>query len=532
MSPEPQGNRRDIASWFKGWHWACWAAAVFFLFLVGRFYFPGTGLTSLVSIGDKLVPVPALRTVAHYIYEDSHGYDGAYYLQIALHPLLDSPHLAESVDSLHYRAKRILLSWTAWVLGAGQAAWIVQVYPLLNIFFWFALAMLLWRWLPPDSPGNVLRWAGVLFSHGACMSVRHSLVDAPSLLLIALSVAWWERRRTVGMLGALAAAALTKETSLLACTLFGAPPAAGWRWWVRNTALVMVIAAPLAGWMTYLRLSLGPPAETGLNNFTLPFAGLVQKWGVILTNLRGPAAIEIPTALTVLALTVQCGFFLLRWRPREVWWRVGASFAVLTVFVSQPVWEGYPGAATRVLLPMMLAFNLLVPRGARWMPLLLAGNLSLVAGLAEFQPPGEEVYRVVGERRTVSAVLVERGEGWYAVETDGNRTWRWCQQRARLKLINRTGSPCVVNWSMEVAAIGPRRLGLRLNGVQIWDAPLPLQYGVQEVPAFLLPPGENVVELVTDQPAQSPGNRDPRTLSFAVSNLGITVAPVPGGPQR
>ena len=94
---------------------------------------------------------------------------------------------------------------------------------------------------------------------------------------------------------------------------------------------------------------------------------------------RGPeeGAIYWATFATVAALAVQALFFVLRWRPAERWWRVGAAFAGMMFFLSTPVWEGYPGASTRVLLPMTLAFNVLVPRTGRWLPILLAGNLTV-----------------------------------------------------------------------------------------------------------------------------------------------------------
>src|SRR5258706_277972 len=143
------------------------------------------------------------------------GFDmeGAYYVQLALHPLLNEPELQQSIDNLPYRAKRMLMFWTAWLLGMGRDAWVVNAYALLNVGAWLALAWLLLRWFPLTNWNNFLRWGGVMFSHGVCMSVHNSLVDLPSLLLIATGVAAVERGRRGGAMTALAAAALTKETS-------------------------------------------------------------------------------------------------------------------------------------------------------------------------------------------------------------------------------------------------------------------------------------------------------------------------------
>jgi len=57
----------------------------------------------------------------------------------------------------------------------------------------------------------------------------------------------------------------------------------------------------------------------------------------------------------------------------------GASYAVLMIFLGDAVWESYPSAAARVLLPMTVAFNILVPRGKWWPILLVVGNLGVLA---------------------------------------------------------------------------------------------------------------------------------------------------------
>jgi hypothetical protein len=55
--------------------------------------------------------------------------------------------------------------------------------------------------------------------------------------------------------------------------------------------------------------------------------------------------------------------------------------------VDAAVWGGYPGAVTRVLLPMTLAFNLLLPSGKAFWPVWTAGNLPVLAGIAELHVP-------------------------------------------------------------------------------------------------------------------------------------------------
>ena len=530
----------DVAQplrWWSPWRVVCLVCVGLFLTGIGRFYDHTTGFTSLVSIGDKMGndKVPALKAVPHHVYEDSFGYDGAYYIQIALDPLLTTPELKSSVDNLPYRAKRILLSWVAWLLGGGQPFWIVHIFPLLNVLSWLGLAGLLWRWFPPDRFDNFLRWAGVLFSHGVCMSVRHSLVDGPSLLLVAGSVALIEAGRRNAGNALLAVATLGKETSMLALPALLRWPAAGWRPWLNLAGRAALAVAPLAAWVLYIRLRLPPASDgVGLNNFTLPLMGFFEKWIGLIGELGRDGWIRplTVTLVAVVALTVQAAFVLSRWQPGSIWWRVGAPFAGLLVMVAQPVWEGYPGAATRVVLPLTLAFNVLVPRDRRWLPVLLAGNISIFAGIAELAPPLREFYRLAGDQRQVAAVMVERGDGWYQTESDGQNSWRWGRQRAALRLTNRSTKPLEIRMTAELGALSNRHMELRVNGRAIFNSPV-LRHGQQHAfPPFLAPPGPTLVEFVTDQPAAKPASGDPRELSLSVGNLVITVAPEGEAPPR
>lgn len=520
----------------RAWQAAGLLGLVVFAVFVGRFHEPTNGFTSLLLFGSELeaTQVPELNRVPHYVYDDVIGYDGAYYVQIALHPLLRDPAVKAAIDNPQYRARRILLPWAAWVLGAGQPQWVVHIFPLLNVGCWFALALLLWRWLPPDGAENLLRWAGVMFSHGLCASVRNSLVDGPALLLVAVGMALWEKNRRAGAMGALAAAALTRETSLLAGTMLAAPPAAGWRWWARNAAVAAVIGAPLLGWIGYVHFRFGPALDPGVRNFAWPFAGLAEKWASVWWNAGGVdwLTASLFNVLCVAGLTVQLLFFASRWQPGNAWWRIGATFAALMLLLAQPVWEGYPGAATRVLLPMTLAFNVLLPRGGRWLPVLVAGNLSLVAGLAELDSPPREMIVIRGDPPAVAACRAEWKSGWYQMEWSSARTWRWCRQRAALQVNNRSGGTLRASLALDLWGITPRTVRITLNGAPLATVEVGDDAAGYDLGSLTLRPGENLLVFESDQPPASSLNEDPRLLNFAVSEIAITVAPAAPAPPR
>jgi hypothetical protein len=516
------------------WRWrvrlAYGAAAVFFLSLVARFYLPGTGFTSLLSIGSHtdVKAVPRLAAVPHYVAEDSWGYDGTYYVQLALHPWLDEPEqLRKAIDNVPYRARRILPSWVAWTLGLGQAEWIVQVFALLNVGVWLALGWVLLRWLPPDNWANLLRWGGVMFSHGMCMSVRNSLADAPGLLLVALMVAAVERGRTPRAVLALGAALLTKETSLLAGSVLVPRRGSGVAAWARAAGWIAVAVVPFVAWLGYVRWRAGHNPDAGLGNFAIPLTGLAEKIGIALAKISaGTTTPEyVGNVLVVVALVTQAAFLLLRREPGKPWWRVGASFAVLMLCVAEPVWEGYPGAATRVLLPMLLAFNLLVPRGRRWLGVLVLGNLTALVGVAGFDDAPHECFVVSGRSAVRADVKLERGAGWYAPEGDGRRQWRWSRGPGILKLTNRGTEPVAVRVSGQIAGVKAARGTLRADGRVVWAGEVGHRRSAFAAEEFLLPGGGSTeVEFATDAPGVRFVNGDDRVLAFAVFDVDIAVA--------
>lgn len=500
-----------------------------FLWCVGQFHTRETGFTSLISIGELLSDskVTALRQTPHYVYESSPGYDGAYYVQLALYPTLDNPELEKAIDNLPYRARRILFCWAAWAMGLGQPAWIVQAHALINVICWLALAWILLRWFPPTGWENFFRWAAVMFSHGVCMSVRNSLVDGPSLLLVALALRWFEDGRRGAGAVTLALAGLGKETSLLASAGLDFNWRAPRTWW-RPAVTVIAIGLPLLLWMTYIRLKFGPADDPGLGNFTLPLAGYWEKVRTAWREAVAPDGAEVNWATlgVVIALAAQWLFFVLRWRPDDRWWRVGIVFAAMMTFLSTPVWEGYPGAATRVLLPMTLAFNVLVPRSPRWWPVLLAGNLTVAASVFTFSPP-HDFYQIRGDSELRNTLRVVPAAGWHGPERHLDQKWRWGGERAELRLINTGAGPINLVVQAKASAVTePRLLRVSVGERMVWSEPVrrdprDLRFG------FTLPPGETTLIFATDRPAEKVGT-DPRALAFRVANLKLFVAPAPG----
>lgn len=527
------------AAWLQGRGWSpgvvgAYVAVVgIFVWSFSQFYLPGKGFSYLIAFGAHLETsrLSKLRQLDYYVEKASDGYDAQHYVQIAMDPSLQNTQLAGAVDSLPYRARRILMPAVAHVAGLGQPAAILQAYALINAATWLALAAVLLHWFPPRDWGCFLRWAGVLGSFGICVSVRNALTDGPSLLLIALGLLLLERGRPWWATAAMAAGGLAKETNLLAAAALAPAVAREVRPWFGAAVRAAVVALPLALWLAYLAWQVGPPADPGARNFDFPLAAYLRKWGEVSASLP-EASLAFPgpvwSLVMMVALTVQLVFLAVRPRWREAWWRVGASFGVLLLVLGDAVWEGYPGAASRVLLPMQLAFNVLVPAGRGWLAVLVLGNLTLLSAPSVLQPPLSDGLRLAarGELETAASgrsFQWEFSPGWYAPERGESGYWTWTAGTVTLTVRNPHDFPVRARLRFGLTAAQPRGFELQLNGTPQWGTALrPTQAFTASLGELVLQPGENRLVFATDVPA-APVPPDARKLAFCVHDLRLDI---------
>ena len=360
------------------------AAALVILFIasVARFYHPGTGFTALIGFpaGDSFSS-QTLRDTPHYEYPAWASYDGQFYAQRAFDPFLRDPDIDRGMDSPPFRARRILFSWTAYVLGLGRPAWILEAYALQNVFCWLLTAVLLRRWVPVSSGRGLALWTACLFSHGMLWSVRFSLLDGPSLLMIAWAVAASESGRSLSSAAIAGVAGLGRETNLLAT--FAQPVPAGRRTALRAGAGLVLAALPVLLWYDYLWSIYRSTLLKGADSFVLPGTGLARVWGAVLAGVArdGVLSGDGLSLCLLLALAVQACYLFL-WRDYESpWWRVAAAYAVMMLFLHPTLVNPHTGAITRVLLAMTVGFNVLLAkesRSIRFWPWFITGNLHLI----------------------------------------------------------------------------------------------------------------------------------------------------------
>ncbi len=429
------------------------------------------------------------------------------------------------------------MAWTAYLFGLGEPDWVLNVFALQNVICWLLLAVLLWRWFPPTDLDRTFRWFGVLFSAGMLFSVCSALVDSPSVLLLALALKWWEEGRRWRATAVLACGGLAKETNLLGAAMLAPAAWRAWPEWLVSIGRALLVALPLLLWYALLQWRFQDTGTlAGQRNFSLPLVEFGDRWLTLLRAL-GDGSLSLKLLClgiaTHLSITVQAAFLLWRWRWSEAAWRLTVPFAVLALVLGSAVWEGFPGAASRVLLPLLFGFNLLVPTGRRWLPLLVLGNLTLWIMPATLPPPPLETNAVVRmdwpEGTSVSRdaeLTLEFPRPWYAVEQQGGRRWRWSEADAPIVVHNPLTVPLELEIRGRWAADSPRVAAVMQGDTVWWREDLGRSPRDWRVAGVVVPPGTSELRLVSDQPSSAGSAGDQRTLAILLLEFSVRARPV------
>ncbi|MDQ8200464.1 hypothetical protein QEH56_20025 [Pelagicoccus enzymogenes] len=341
-------------------------AALFFFSLLASKFDAQHGFSELAGFGQDYdrPQIPALRELEIYEKPDSTGYDGQFYVQIALDPTLSDPALAEAVDHPSYRARRILQPAFAYALGFGQPWLILQIHSLLNVASLALCGILLLRWLPAVSWENFARWAACIFSMGALESVRYSLADLPATTLALATIALLDSTRGKLAVAANALAALSKETSLINAATFLSPsesePSTFKKRLLHGCIAGAIALASLGLWMLYVS-SVFPLTVNASDNIGIPFAGIYRGLAESFQELAASGFSDryFFRILAIAGLLFQFAYLLAKPSPRNRIWTLGILYGCLFLTLGDAVWRGY-WAGCRIALPLTIAFNILL----------------------------------------------------------------------------------------------------------------------------------------------------------------------------
>ena len=346
-------------------------------------YVPSHGFLSLIHFGEhfsstRLPEINELVPPRQSLY----GYDGQFYAQIALHPSLRGERIAEALDDPAYRARRIGLPALALSLGFGRPAWALNIYSVLNFFFWALLLGLLLHFIGLRRRRDVLLFIALLWTSGTLISCARALTDLPATVLgvaAALAPGSW-----LIPLCLLSAGALIKETSVL--SFMAAPWPTGGRDRVGRVFLsALLLVIPLLVWLAYVQVMMGSADSAGSGQFSWPFWGVLHKLGLGVEELlSGPRGMGVLVrnafeVLCPLSLCAQAAYLFIHPRVRMPAWRLGIGFAALLVVLGPSIWVEQYGYC-RVLLPLTMAFNLVIhqhEQGRAYCAWYAAGNTGM-----------------------------------------------------------------------------------------------------------------------------------------------------------
>jgi hypothetical protein len=289
-----------------------------------------------------------------------------------------------------------------------------------------------------------------------------------------------------------------------------------------------LVILPCLLWVWYLFHLFGAHASTGEGNFALPFHAFLLKWQSTLGEVyhRGFGLPNDRSLLLLIALTTQVAFLLFRPRLSSSWWRLGVAYLALMILLGPAVWEGYPGAAARTLLPMGLAFNVLVPSGRRWLAILLLGNATIFCSLQSFQYPGGKSVTFVGASVLHQAPghssdwSVDFSNNWFPPKRSLWEYWRWSRGDAQISITNPLQQPVVANVSFELKSRDVRIITVLRGQDQLWRGTVTSHLQMVQLDAVRLEPDGEVWTFKTEDPGKHPASSG-REEVFCLRNLKI-----------
>jgi hypothetical protein len=267
------------------------------------------------------------------------GGDGLFYRQLA-----ESPRIPRHGGDIVYRAGRVVYPTLGWVLAAGRRGLVPWMLVAINVAAIGALVAACAVFLRRRRLRPELALLLVLLP-AVGSSLRFSFLDVVATAFAVVGVVAYEGGRRPVAWAALALAALTRETMLLALLPVVLSELSARR--LRDAVVWAACAVPLGAWWVVLRIASGewPPfasssARTGA--LDVPF-GAFHLFGSLSVGSRAVMVVAVAglVASVALALTARA--------PTAV---VGAAviFNALVPILGANVWP-YWGDALRVLLP-------------------------------------------------------------------------------------------------------------------------------------------------------------------------------------
>jgi hypothetical protein len=280
------------------------------------------------------------------------GHDGKFYFSQAMDPFYLEPEVhAVYLDRPTYRAQRMLyptLAGLGGVLPPTETAWSLIVVNVLAMAVGTAVTAMVAVEL------GLSPWWGLafLFNPGLLVTLNIDSAEIVAMAALMAAILFAIRDRPTATAIALTAAALTRETMILAAiglALF---------WYKKRSRFPLVLLTPfaaVAAWWVYVHWRLSDGLSQDIQAIGWPLQGFIQAFGGWLStpNSLSDALIGCVLLFASVAIAVRA----IR-TPSPLGWAV-AGFAALALVLSEPVWARYFDSS-RALAPVLTAYILLV----------------------------------------------------------------------------------------------------------------------------------------------------------------------------
>ncbi len=318
------------------------------------------------------------------------GYDGQFYVQVALRPSLEDKKLATALDHPAYRARRIGLPFLAFCLGLGKAELILQIYALLNFIFWGLLLIAIYFFTEFKRLRDVFLAISLLWTAGSLISVTRAITDLPAIFFCTLAVFYSSRYKTSSFF--LSIASMIKETSVFGFTIPIVKFFKG-KEYKRISISLCIVFLPITFWIFYTRFFF-PIKFFGAGNLSVPFFPLMEKLYSSFSHLlihynssdHNVLIDAIFEFICPLSLICQAIYIVVKRNLTSGEWLLGIPYVIIFLVMSKFLLTDQYGYC-HVLLPLTFSFNLLLHKfetGKSYICLYFLGNIGMSYMILEF----------------------------------------------------------------------------------------------------------------------------------------------------
>jgi hypothetical protein len=227
----------------------------------------------------------------------------------------------------------------------------------------------------------------------------------------------------------------------------------------------------------------------------------------------------LTTLLAVAGLTAQAIYLVTRRTRDDPWWRVAVLSVVMMLLLGKAVWEGHPGAATRVLLPLSLAFTVVAVRQRASFAWIVLGALPVCSGVTALWDVPHDATEIGAGRHDRGAYVVRLGDGWYGPERQGRNAWAWTANRGVLVVESRARAEVTTRVRLGLRAMSDRSVEIRQGNVVLWSGVVGRTQQQVDVAGARLTGGGATLEVSSAAPPErESAQADARALGFAIYN--------------